>query len=90
MEAIRILYWVGTVGWGLVFLNFLAGWVLKRTLLRFIWVLAAGAGVVLLLERLVVIAPWVRTWLDVGMAIGGAACGVALVARYVNNPKVIE
>lgn len=90
MLMIRLLVWAGVVGWGLVLLDFLAGWAHRRTLLRFTWALAALGGGCFLLSRLVELPYTLRVVLDVGLAIGGFACGLALVTRFISNPRVIE
>jgi hypothetical protein len=90
MDFIRGLYWCGILGWSVVTVNFVAGWLVRRSLLRFTWAMASASGVLLLVTRVTPVPPWLRTLLDVAMAIAGSTCGAGLVVRYVQNPRVIQ
>lgn len=85
MTVIRALVWAGVAGWLLVALNFIAGFLLRQSLLRFTFALAALGATAFLYHRLMGLPYEVRVVLDIALSMGGSFCGVALTATLVQR-----
>lgn len=82
MTAIRALVWAGVAGWLVICLNFTVGFLLRRSMVRLTFALGALGGGAFLLSRLSVLPLGVRLFLDVALAVGGVACGLAICATF--------
>lgn len=86
MTIVRALIWFGVFWWGAIALSFWAGFLLRRSLVRLSWALAATSAVYLGLYRLNIPPPYLlRISMDVALAMGGSLCGVALTLTFIRK-----
>lgn len=90
MTWVRAFIWLGVLGWAGVALNFLLGWLVRRSAVRLIWALSAGGGLCYLLSRLMALPYWLRVSMDVAGAMAGVYGAVALLAAFLNNPDSLR
>ena len=85
MTAVRLLVWLGVLGWGLILFNFLVAFFFRRDPVRLTFVFSALGGMAFLLSGLVSLPQLLRAALGVGLSIGGACVGVALTLSLLQH-----